>query len=440
MAPRRANDHRESPRGNPAVPAGRPSDDDTLTAFLPGLAVSLSSEASQADEAALDRALSPPSPTTDEPPEPYLGSGSEAVGWLLESVVDGAKELRRMLIHPLPFRIGRLSGLDLVLPSQLVSKTHAQIYTEGGFLRLRDLGSTNGTFVNRIRVEDTVIADGDVIHFADFEFRVARAVQDNAMASEEGHATVAFGDRALPAHFPLGSREMKEMIIQGSVGTVFQPIVRLPGGQIAAYEALGRGRHASLPANPSALFQIAESLGAATELSRLFRRRAVEEVGHRGDIPALFLNTHPAELDQPGLAESLAELRNLAPHLRMILEIHESALAKPGMITNLRASFDRIDIGLAYDDFGAGQARLIELAEEPPHFLKFDRIFVSEIDKAPASKRRLLASLVAAARELLVETIAEGVETAAEAEIVSQLGFTHAQGFFYGQPIATERI
>jgi EAL domain-containing protein (putative c-di-GMP-specific phosphodiesterase class I) len=145
-------------------------------------------------------------------------------------------------------------------------------------------------------------------------------------------------------------------------------------------------------------------------------------------------------LEQPGLAESLAGLRDLAPHLRLILEIHESALAKPALITSLRGSFDRIDVGLAYDDFGAGQARLIELAEAPPHFLKFDRIFISDIDKAPASKRRLLASLVAAARELLVETVAEGVETEAEAEVVSKLGFTHAQGFLFGQPLSAEQI
>ena len=57
-------------------------------------------------------------------------------------------------------------------------------------------------------------------------------------------------------------------------------------------------------------------------------------------------------------------------------------------------------MGLAYDDFGAGQARLFELAEVPPHYLKFDRRFVNGIDDAPASRQRLVASLVAAAREL----------------------------------------
>ena len=98
-----------------------------------------------------------------------------------------------------------------------------------------------------------------------------------------------------------------------------------------------------------------------------------------------------------------------------MLEIHESALAQTDFITWLRGRLLEINVGLAYDDFGAGQARLFELAEAPPHYLKFDRRFVTGLDHAPTSRQRLVASLVAAARELLVKTVAEGVETADEA-------------------------
>jgi EAL domain-containing protein (putative c-di-GMP-specific phosphodiesterase class I) len=237
-----------------------------------------------------------------------------------------------------------------------------------------------------------------------------------------------------------GTRELKELLREGRVAIVFQPIVRFPEEEVAAYEALGRGLHPGLPEDPSALFRIAESLGVAPELSRLFRRKTVELVRHRKDLPTLFLNTHPAELEQGGLAESLEELRRVAPHLGLTLEIHESALGLPGAIHELRARLAQADVGLAYDDFGAGQARLIELAEAPPNFLKFDRRFVSGIDQAPPAKQRLLASLVAAARELQVETIAEGVASPAEAAVVRRVGFTHAQGFLYGRPTPIEQI
>ncbi len=184
------------------------------------------------------------------------------------------------------------------------------------------------------------------------------------------------------------------------------------------------------------LLRIAESIGAEVELSRLMRRKAVELASANGGIAALFLNTHPTELLSTGLVESMEELRSLAPQLDLTLEIHESALAQPAAIALLREQLSEINVGLAYDDFGAGQARLLELAEAPPHYLKFDRRFVAGIDQAPPSRRRLVASLVAAARELLVKTVAEGVETAAEAEVCARLGFTHAQGYHFGRPEA----
>ncbi|HEY6555229.1 MAG TPA: FHA domain-containing protein, partial [Vicinamibacteria bacterium] len=65
--------------------------------------------------------------------------------WHLESHIDGARQLRRVRVHPLPFRIGRRPGLELVLSAESVSKTHAEIYWADDGLHLRDLESTNGT-------------------------------------------------------------------------------------------------------------------------------------------------------------------------------------------------------------------------------------------------------------------------------------------------------
>ena len=84
--------------------------------------------------------------------------------------------------------------------------------------------------------------------------------------------------------------------------------------------------------------------------------------------------------------------------------------------------------------------RVFELAEAPPHYLKFDRRFITGIDQAPDSRQRLLASLVAATRELLVRTIAEGVETAEEAAACLTAGFTYAQGFYFGRPGPVESL
>ncbi len=64
----------------------------------------------------------------------------------------------------------------------------------------------------------------------------------------------------------------------------------------------------------------------------------------------------------------------------MTLEIHEAAIASPGQITRLRDVLYDLDMKLAFDDFGAGQTRLLELSEARPDYLKFDKQLVQRID------------------------------------------------------------
>jgi EAL domain-containing protein (putative c-di-GMP-specific phosphodiesterase class I) len=354
--------------------------------------------------------------------------------WVLENRLAEDGSLHRTPVQPLPFRIGRAAGLELVVPSVHVSKAHAEIYTDGVALRVRDLGSRNGTFLNREPVSDAPLHDGDVLHVGDLEFRVAR----DAPEDEDVATLVRTGP--LSCHFLAGAALVPRLLTVGAVTMLFQPIVTLPGARVAAYEALGRGRLEGLPESPVELFDLAGALGPdkQAELSRLFRRKAVELVRDRSEPPLLFLNTHPVELEAPGLLESLEELRSFAPQVDLVLEIHESALTQIDFITWLRGRLLEINVGLAYDDFGTGQARLFELAEAPPHYLKFDRRFVSGLHQAPSSRQRLVSSLVAAARELLVKTVAEGVETEHEASACARAGFSHAQGYHFGRPRPVE--
>jgi EAL domain-containing protein (putative c-di-GMP-specific phosphodiesterase class I) len=369
--------------------------------------------------------------------DPVRQEADASGAWRLERLTDGA--IRSIALTSLPFRVGRRQELELVLSADSVSKDHACIEARDGVLVLRDLGSRNGTFLNGLRIESPrPLRAGDVIHFADFEFRLA-SVETRPV---ERDTTVSLGRERQSHNFVAGTRELRELLNDGAVTAVFQPIVRLPTGEVVGYEALGRGRHPELPESPLELFKIAESIGprTAAQLSRLFRQRAVELVQDRTDLHTIFLNTHPAEMSLPGMIESLEAVRALAPRLDLALEIHESLLARPSAIAELRQLLAQSNIRLAYDDFGAGQARLLELAEAPPDFLKFDRRFVTGIDSAPPPRRRLLASLTSVAGESLVRTIAEGVETAAEAHICARVGFTHAQGYFFGRPMPVENL
>jgi EAL domain-containing protein (putative c-di-GMP-specific phosphodiesterase class I) len=314
----------------------------------------------------------------------------------------------------------------MVLSSSHVSKNHAEVYSDGLTLRVRDMGSRNGTYLNRQLVADAPLHEGDVLRLGDCDFRVVRIAMEGVSALD-----------TVPLRGHLGPVRVRELIDRGAVTAVYQPILHLPGREVVAYEALGRGLYPGLPEGPVELFDIAGMLGpeAQAELSSLFRRRAVELVAGLSPAPQLFLNTHPADFEVPGLIESLEQVRALAPAARLVLEIHESVLGQIEFLSWLTPRLAEIEVGIAYDDFGAGEARLFELAEVPPNYLKFDRRFVHGIHSAPVSRQRLLASLVAAARELQVSTIAEGVEDERDAEICERAGFTHAQGFHYSHPL-----
>ncbi len=333
--------------------------------------------------------------------------------------------------------------MHLSLPSESVSKEHAEICQQGDVLVLRDLTSTNGTFVNSERIDTTPIREGDILHFADFEFRVGR--QESREVGPNGGAeahvqTVQLNRVELTQEFAMGTRELGELLRERAVYPVFQPIVSLETGALTAYEVLGRGCYPGLPGSPSELFKIAESVGAEADLSRLFVRTALESVAHRTDLPTLFVNTHPAELADPLTPESIANLVQIAPQVHVVLEIHEAVLDEDlPHIRRLRTQLSELGVGLAYDDFGSGQAHLFQLGEVVPDYLKFDIKLVSNIDKASPSRKILLRSLVDAARNLKILTIAEGIETQAQADLCTELGFNFAQGYLFGRPRPLEK-
>jgi EAL domain-containing protein (putative c-di-GMP-specific phosphodiesterase class I) len=321
-----------------------------------------------------------------------------------------------------------------------VSKEHADLFVRGGVLHVRDLGSKNGTFVNSRRVGEATLREGDILHFARVEFRVGRQEIEASDEQALEPSTRSLGDMSLSEQFVEGTRELPELLHDRLVTVAFQPVVSLPSATLAGYEALGRGLHPRLPIDPLELFKVAAGVGAEAELSKVFREKALELVTGRARFPALFVNVHYAELERGQLLPGIMAARQRAPHLRLTLEIHEKDLDDWERIDRLRSQLGHSGVGIAYDDFGAGQARLLELAEVPPHFLKFDMSFVRGIDAAPPARQRLLTSLVAVARDLLVYTVAEGVETAEEADVCMRIGFTHAQGFFFGKPRPLDEI
>jgi len=244
------------------------------------------------------------------------------------------------------------------------------------------------------------------------------------------------GMAALSSKMPAGVRELQELLEKKMIVAAFQPIIETGSEVIHAYEVLGRGTHPSLSRSPGPLFHIAESLsGLATHLSQLFRDVGISTAATFDTKAKFFLNIHPDELNDLNLLlRQMEGFRNSYPDLALVLEIHEKAASNLDDMKKIRHELDKMNVQLAYDDFGAGQARLMELIEAPAHYLKFDIGLVREIDKAPDAKKDMVQMLVSMAKKIGISTLAEGLERAEEIKVCREMGFDYIQGYYYGKP------
>jgi EAL domain-containing protein (putative c-di-GMP-specific phosphodiesterase class I) len=166
----------------------------------------------------------------------------------------------------------------------------------------------------------------------------------------------------------------------------------------------------------------------------MFARRAVTSSGRLPPGVKVFVNMHAQELAHPDLFDALSELVTLTPSdHRVVLEIAESSVTDVSAMGKNKEAFMSLGLQFAYDDFGAGQARLIELSDIPPDYLKFDKSMIEGIEAA-TPRQEMVSALLRVVRRLGVRVIAEGVETELVAAICQRLGCDLGQGFLFGRP------
>jgi EAL domain-containing protein (putative c-di-GMP-specific phosphodiesterase class I) len=229
--------------------------------------------------------------------------------------------------------------------------------------------------------------------------------------------------------------QFDKLMEEGAVIAFFQPLLDLNRVSTIGFEVLGRSRLFGLN-EPQAMFRAAAALNSQGELSRMFRTAGIRDGSQLPASTNLFLNTHPVELADLELLEmSLRELRDCRPYEPITLEIHEAAATEACRMAQLCGILRELNIRLAYDDFGAGQARLQELSEARPDYLKFDLKLIQGIDRGPVHRIKLLENLVRLARDMGVTPVAEGIECQGEHDVCRQIGFELGQGFYYGKPM-----
>ena len=354
----------------------------------------------------------------------------------LERYPEAGGPAERIPLWKLPFVIGRSETADHTVYSSKVSKEHAIVEATAGRYVVRDLESTNGTFVNGERTSTHFLEDGDILHVAHVEFcfrhgRHAEQPEDEADRLTE-RTQLVVADQ--PHSIIRGSELLRELIDTAAAEILFQPIVDLRTRSAVAFEALARGTHPELSANPATLLELAEQCDMVLELSRMFAKLAVKSSTRLPRKAKVFVNVHARELADPGLLDSLSALAALASKdHQIVLEIAESSVTDVSAMGKNKEAFTKLGLQFAYDDFGAGQARLIELTDIPPDYLKFDKAMIEGIEAA-APRQEMVSALMRVVRRLGVRVIAEGVETELVATICQQLGCDLGQGFLFGRP------
>lgn len=283
----------------------------------------------------------------------------------------------------------------------------------------------------------------------DVDMLVGQAEAAMVEAKRQGPGAVAGPDDTLH-HRVLAREDLERAALQAledrDLSVHYQPVVRLPDGAVVGYEALVRWHRPGVGmVPPDLLVGLAEQIGAIHQLGR----QVLEQVcADAADLPArctVAVNVSPLELARPGYADALVEVVRAGEGLtldRLVLEVTEQALVEPTddqtLTTNLRG-LHTAGVRIAVDDFGTGWSGLARLRDLPVSVLKIDRSFVAGMLLDP-SDRAIIAATLRLARDLALETVAEGVETPEQAMALHDLGCDLAQGWNFGAAEPPERL
>ncbi len=366
--------------------------------------------------------------------------------WYLEGFFGNDGSLTQQQLKGLPQVVGRNEALALSITAPSVSRNHARIEEREGRIWVIDLDSRNGTYVNRKAINvPTVIDHGDVLHFGTAEMRLIdteHSGKQNQDSEDNSDDTKFISANMLSQAFPSGVRELENLIANKLLNMAFQPIIVAGDLSTSGYEILGRGAHADLPPSPFELFRIAESVKLEVVLSEAMRDTGIEVAIQHGLKGDLLVNTHPSEMHNPDrLLAGLQANRKRFPNTNLTLEIHEQSVTdNSDLLRSLKTELDKLQIKLAFDDFGVGQSRLMEMVEAKPDLIKFDRVLIDKIDIADSSRANLLRHLVDLANTLSIKTLAECVETEGEYNVCKTMNFDYYQGYYFAKPQPPENF
>ena len=227
----------------------------------------------------------------------------------------------------------------------------------------------------------------------------------------------------------------------------YQPKINLADGEIIGVEALIRWKKPDgtlIP--PSAFIPVAENSLLITKISDFVlgeacrQNKAWQDMG----LPPITVSINLTSVDfyQTDVKESLQKAlakTGLKPEY-LEVELTESlALKDIDQAIHQMKELREIGVKLSMDDFGTGYSSLSYIQVLPITLLKLDRSFIMYLEEDEIS-REIVSAVIRIAKSKKIETIAEGIETIGQAEILKESGCDHAQGYFFGKPMPAEEF
>ena len=354
----------------------------------------------------------------------------------LERAVGNGQPPELIELDRFPFTVGRSETCDYQIASTRVSREHAELTRQGEAFRVRDLQSTNGTFLNGQRINgEAPLRDGDLLVIADVEFCFCNRMQS------AGRITVTKvmdappeddSDTAVARDFVAAVRGLQESLLHRAARNRFQPIVNLTDGQTVGFEAVPRQPHSASPL-PNSESLLAVECRLTERFQHVHRLIAAEQAAKMPAPVSLLLSLRPAEVGADALPYSLARLKSMLPGRSVIAGIPDSAVADIPYFRHFVERLRELGLKVAYDGFAAGHAQIKAHKSLAPDFLKLAPLLVRGIDRS-SERQRQLRALVEAAGEIGSQLIVTGIHGENEAQTCRELGCCLAQGDHYGRP------
>jgi diguanylate cyclase (GGDEF)-like protein len=241
--------------------------------------------------------------------------------------------------------------------------------------------------------------------------------------------------------------DLRHALGRGELRNYYQPIVALESGEIMGFESLMRWEHPTRGMlSPDKFISLAEDTGLIRELGWWGLSEACRRLkAWKANLPAdrdLFMsvNLSMKQFVQAKLVENIAAMLQelqLSP-TNLKLEITESAVMEdPIAAVEMLQQMKDLGIRLAIDDFGTGYSSLSYLHRFPLDMLKIDRSFISGISET-VNEMEIARTIMPLARNLRLDVVAEGVETAEQVVELKKLKCKYAQGFYFSKPLSPD--